>query len=128
MEAKELRISNLVHLIADGHENEPDLLILELEDYEFYENKMEYIKPIPLTEEWLLKFGFEKLNTTMSGCFVFQKGLWRVAIKVNIEETYEWVLWHERISPPTWCLSRFEYVHQLQNLYFALTGTELTIK
>ena len=55
MEAKELRISNLVHLIADGHENEPDLLIWELEDYEFYENKMEYIKPIPLTEEWLLK-------------------------------------------------------------------------
>ena len=84
--------------------------------------------PIPLTEEWLFKFGFEKLNTMMSGCFVFQKGLWRVAIKVNIEKTYDWVLWHERISPPTWCLSRFKYVHQLQNLYFALTNEELTLK
>ena len=147
MKASELRIGNLIkgiyHDYDDGIdeeiENETICKVVTLDvsgsgDYPIYVYSDEDIehfsefKPIPLTEEWLLKFGFEKLNTKMSDCFVFQKGLWRVAIKDNIEKTYEWVLWHERISPPTWCLSRFEYVHQLQNLYFALTGEELTLK
>jgi hypothetical protein len=130
MKAQELRIGNLVNHTTGqckvvGFYGE----IFRAENINKIELKSNVfnLQPIPLTEEWLLKFGFEKLNTTMSGCFVFQKGLWRVAIKVNIEETYEWVLWHERISPPTWCLSRFEYVHQLQNLYFALTGEELIL-
>jgi hypothetical protein len=130
MKAQELRIGNLVN-----HETGQCKVvgfygeIFRAENINKIELKSNVfnLQPIPLTEKWLLEFGFEKLNTTMSGCFVFQKGLWRVAIKVNIEETYEWVLWHERISPPTWCLSRFEYVHQLQNLYFALTGEELIL-
>jgi hypothetical protein len=124
MKESELRIGNL---IFDNHREivvDVDINILR----SITNNNPCLYKPIPLTEEWLLKFGFEKLNTKMSDCFVFQKGLWRVAIKDNIEKTYEWVLWHERISPPTWCLSRFEYLHQLQNLYFSLTGEELTVK
>jgi hypothetical protein len=111
MEAKELRISNLVHLIADGHENEPDLLIWELEDYEFYENKMEYIKPIPLTEEWLGKcyFKFKEL------------GLYNFSISNHIVS--------KRIFfTIDGYAKQIYYLHQLQNLYFALTGTELTIK
>ena len=129
--ANELRIGNLVNRYYEkkydfGSAVEWQPIVFQLDDFkllECYDHK-----PIQLTEEWLFKFGFEKLNTKMSDCFVFQKGLWRVAIKDNIEKNNEWVLWHERISPPTWCLSRFEYVHQLQNLYFALTGKELTIE
>jgi hypothetical protein len=138
--ASELRIGNLVEY--PNWNNDGSKAYFKIRDIYFDDGrigltngsiiipatKLAYLKPIPLTEEWLFKFGFEKLNTKMSDCFVFQKGLWRVAIKDNIEKTYEWVLWHERISPPTWCLSRFEYVHQLQNFYFALTGKELTLK
>ena len=111
MEAKELRISNLVHLIADGHENEPDLLIWELEDYEFYENKMEYIKPIPLTEEWLGKCDFK-----------FKEfGLYNFSISNRIVSKRIFFMIDGYAK-------QIYYLHQLQNLYFALTGTELTIK
>jgi len=117
MEAKELRISNLVHLIADVHENEPDLLIWELEDYEFYENKMEYIKPIPLTEEWLLKFGFE----VDYGCIILSNKRGVITIEEDLAEISSTIN-HDGFMAPC------KYVHQLQNLYFALTGEELTIK
>ncbi len=126
MKAMELRIGNY---IENTDSQMASYMVVNADVIKQNEHTMyASLEPIPLTEEWLIKFGFEKLNTKMSDCFVFQKGLWRVAIKDNIEKNNEWVLWHERISPPTWCLSRFEYIHQLQNLYFALTGEELTLK
>lgn len=72
-----------------------------------------YYKPIPLTEEWLLKFGFKKENTLHDGTSVyngtpylyFKDGYARISIK----------------TPD------IEYVHQLQNLYFSLTGEELSL-
>lgn len=77
-------------------------------------------KPIPLTEEWLKGFGFfeEKSfyergihNAIFSGCmrFKFDKltQKWRFDIG-----TYK-------------DITRVEYVHQLQNLFYALTGEEL---
>ncbi len=65
-------------------------------------------KPIPLTEEWLLKLG---------------------AKKDKIDNTY--YLSELEIMLPnffrykTSMIRRIEHVHQLQNLYFALTGEEL---
>ena len=68
-----------------------------------------FLEPIPLTEEWLLKFGFER------------SGLYHVKSQVYIYDEYglvdtgfEYRFNYRRIE--------IEYVHQLQNLYFALTG------
>jgi hypothetical protein len=80
------------------------------------------IKPIPLTEEWLLKFGFEKKYDTfefnglnVDGCVVhFSFDKW--ASEYEIENC-------DYTEVP----SDIQHVHQLQNLYFALTGEELTI-
>jgi hypothetical protein len=71
--------------------------------------------PIPLTEEWLLKFGFYKNIDTE----LFEKGGFQIEISVLKCLFYlpEFGDWHKEI----------EYVHQLQNLWFALTGEELTI-
>ena len=87
-------------------------------------------KPIPLTEEWLLKFGFilEKdlvwLREDEKEYQVYRKNISIIDIKgsyylwIGIEEddwySFEW--------------TKIEYVHQLQNLFFALTNTELEIK
>ena len=70
-------------------------------------------QPIPLTEEWLEKFGFE--YSDLNG----DSGLWKIPPfqiygKCN-QFIYEYAL-------------DVNYVHQLQNLYFAITGEELTIK
>lgn len=76
------------------------------------------IKPIPLTEQWLLDFGFEKPAHSFIG------------------DVFHLSEWDEH--PNNWCVAmnknnaiifkRLKHVHQLQNLYFALTGEELTIK
>tara|TARA_R110002126_G_scaffold289683_2_gene445252 strand:- start:4805 stop:5155 length:351 start_codon:yes stop_codon:yes gene_type:complete len=71
------------------------------------------MSPITLNEEWLLKFGFKSMRGQTIGYF---KGSFRllanpsvVWIKINQKNKY---IYH---------------VHQLQNLYFALTGEELTL-
>lgn len=76
------------------------------------------IEPIPLTEEWLFKFGFDKPAYSICG------------------DIFHLTKWDK--NPLDWCVAmnknnaiiveKLQYVHQLQNLYFALTGEELTIK
>lgn len=81
------------------------------------------LDPIQLTDEWLVKFGFVTLVSKMSGCSVFVKGDWSIATKGD----GVYVLWHKKVSPPTYNLATFQYVHELQNIYFPLTKTKLTI-
>ena len=75
------------------------------------------IEPIPLTVEWLLKFGF-----VSDGYGEYEKG----DILLDNEYTDEGVfnIMYEHYPLGIDVL----YVHQLQNLYFALTSEELTIK
>jgi hypothetical protein len=83
------------------------------------EAKSFHFKPIPLTEEWLLKLGLEKI------------GIWTFSLNLagNLDLIYYlgekgWSIGLKSYSD----FSNLKYVHQLQNLYFALTGKELTIK
>ena len=119
--ANELRLGNWVQ-----HEPYPDEIWQV--DYKLFESidlQLVECVGIPLTPEILEKAGFEKLNTEMSGCKVYQKDFWRVAYSYRDENCFK--LWHRQVSPPTWRLAEFAYIHQLQNLYFALTGEELTL-
>jgi hypothetical protein len=77
----------------------------------------ESVRPIKLTEEWLINFGFEKQ----------MEWTYKIPIKGNNFLVYY-------IGEKGWSIgnknySDFEciYVHQLQNLYFALTGLELEL-
>jgi hypothetical protein len=74
------------------------------------------IKPIPLTEEWLLNLGFYKNIDTE----LFEKGGYQIDISVLKCHFYlpDYGDWYKEI----------EYVHELQNLYFALTEQELAVK
>ena len=86
-----------------------------------------YVEPIPLTKYWLLRFGLEKREQGV--CDYFHIG-------IN-ELTHDWLfdlVWLKKIEGgyedfPFYRNGKFiiRYVHQLQNLYFALTGEELTI-
>ncbi|MBP1165050.1 hypothetical protein JOE44_001934 [Chryseobacterium sp. PvR013] len=71
--------------------------------------------PIPLTEEWLLKFGFIKVLDYP--CFRLE-GL---QIEFNGFDSQ----WGSGLLDEKTVI---KYVHQLQNLFFALKGKELTIK
>lgn len=73
------------------------------------------ISSIQLTEEWLLKFGFNEMEPSEYTYDAYSKRgiqFWNRDNKLVIEKP--------SVSYP------LKYVHQLQNLYFALTGEELT--
>ena len=70
------------------------------------------IEPIPLTEEWLLKFGFEKTSLHY---------LKKDGIIIQSEDNYFECFLGSIVV-------KLQWLHQLQNLYFALTGEELKIK
>ena len=112
MKASELRIGNFVY----QEQTIDDLEIVEA-GLGTLVNAL-CLKPIPLTEEWLIKFGFEYCDMRKEYRFdnyccvtLWASGLIDFTIE-NIE--------HFEVS--------VKYVHELQNLYFALTGEELTIK
>lgn len=69
---------------------------------------------ILLTTEWLEKFGFEKPKNR--DCYIKKRlQVWKQMAYLIEEDT---LIAH-------WIPVKLEYVHQLQNLYFALTGEEL---
>jgi hypothetical protein len=77
------------------------------------------IKPIPITEEWLTRFGFESGNGRgRSKNFYYHN-----SSPFRVEMFEEHILFKEHGNPRE--LRAIKYAHQLQNLYFALTGEEL---
>jgi len=84
------------------------------------------LEPIPLTKEWLLKFGFKHQYKTIEDQDFFEIIIdcnFKLYVslnkmKVSICKKYVGNVYSKKI----------DYVHQLQNLYFALTGEELTLK
>jgi len=88
---------------------------------EYYE-----FKPILLTEEWLLKFGFVKIKGAMVLHFLKS----HISIRGILDDRGfgmaldEDDLIDDRSSVSLWTK---KYVHQLQNLCFALAGEELEI-
>ena len=124
MNANELRIGNIVNPLCpaivkslSSIENECcckkiaeesvliNGIILSLND----------IEPIPLTEEWLLHFRFKYYR---SWNYWQIKGQHRLKVHSSNIGFYFRERFHFEI----------QHVHQLQNLYFALTGEELIIK
>lgn len=84
------------------------------------------IEPIPLTEEWLLGFGFEKSKQGSENFYHLQlRGrIWIRFIDYDCNNL-DLVQDGKIIAFP---FGVIKYAHQLQNLYFALTGEELTLK
>lgn len=74
------------------------------------------IKPIELTEEWLLKMGFQA-NGKFYTINVFEKD---ERFDIDLKG---WIGFNNMVAE-----CNINTVHKLQNLYHALTGEELTIK
>jgi len=91
-------------------------------DSEAKAEEYDSFEPISLTEEWLIKFDFG--YKSKSSCTEWSIGLF--SLTTDHEDEY---------GDPTDGYDKFyysfekevKYVHQLQNLYFALTGEELNV-
>jgi hypothetical protein len=131
IQASELRIGNLISFGSLIGFNNLICIINEIDEQgvvvKFQKNnELEWIDlfqfyPIPLTEEWLLKFGFEITKQTKE-----DNNIWTFKgneCKFELEQIIKFHLYdnmHFGIE--------VKHVHQLQNLYFALTGEELKFK
>jgi hypothetical protein len=121
MKANELRIGNLVDLgnriakvIEIAHLS---CVVVDLEETQDTIEDYERTKGIPLTEEWLVKFGVSKMdeNTFFIGGYEIEYCEKNKVFNFYLCEIGDWY-------------TSIQYVHQLQNLYFALIGEELELK
>ncbi len=127
IKANELRIGNDVYYngkhISISPEGLRELFYLSNTHTKSLTDKREYT-PIRLTTEILEKCGFLKDETEGWISDIYELDLGRKAFRIQLS-TESMILrfdagcnWSSATESP-------EYVHQLQNLYFALTGEEL---
>ena len=76
------------------------------------------IFPIPLTPEWLIKIGFESNNQIPEFLEIYRNTPY--FFQIFKFDTNTWIV--------SGCNYKLEYLHQLQNLFFALKQKELSIK
>ena len=130
MESKDLRIGNIIEYDNNG----TSITVKGLSNRNVYYNSDCYsdyksMNGIPLTEEWLLKFGFVK----QIGFYKFIGGKFKNSLEVAHNDLDKWYCYYRNFNKgevDDFVLLRndLKHVHQLQNLYFALTGQELKHK
>lgn len=133
---KDVRIGNLV--MCDGE-------VYSISPADYAETDFDHMEPIPLTEEWLERVEFQYGETIGKSSDENNDQAWSKQIS-NLDwlefqmvkgidgatkEPVSWPEWRvvnecSYIRQDFW--GQPKYLHQLQNLYYALTGEELTIK
>ena len=127
---KEFRIGNLINyrIVDEKDERKEWLEVSEIDynDLRIFGIKHEInqnYQPIEINEEWLMKFGFEKIIDN------------EFTLRYELKKDPRFDYFFSKHNLKTFGL-RFQgstffnvvkYVHQLQNFYFALTGRELNI-
>lgn len=137
METKELRIGNILHYKLSGD----NVCVRGIGKNCIWLNdnkdagpiSIEHFDQIPLTEEWLEKLGLIKRNQTEELPEELQQpdidedgDIWYTWVKgvFNLEIQSNGEIWFELYSH----YKHIKWVHELQNLYFALTEEELTLQ
>jgi hypothetical protein len=125
LKPNELRIGNWVHHKLNwSHRNDQNAL----KEFDFQIDERDFhgycectllfesdLEPILINEDWLLKIGFIKTD---------------LGYEINTF-VLKFICWNETqyfYGSITDIIVEIHYIHQLQNLYFAITGKELTLK
>jgi len=137
IEPNELRIGNLV---LDNQNRQGEIFIIEPEKVwvklktsigtSAYINDIGQIKPISLTPDWLAKMGFaenllDKYNPS-EGVYYTKEINDKKYCDLSFIDGDKNGIFEVCLFPYTDHF-RYQYVHQLQNLFFALCGQELKI-
>ena len=122
MKASELRIGNLVEKYLEPQISEwieTTVTIQTFIEIGINPDRHGY-RPIPLTEEWLVKLGFKQMYFLGAKINYYVKGSIIYSI---IDRHVEY-----KNGNINFIIRKCEHVHDLQNLYHAITGQELTLK
>ena len=123
MKANELRIGNLVEVLGKtrsvlGISNRlrPDVGYFEFEGLKT-PLKGFHLKPIPLTEERLVKLGFDNS---------FGMQWYKDGVRVSMATPTTMLFWRDEFNEDEVITLKDKYVHTLQNAWVLITGEELT--
>ena len=114
MNAKDFRIGNLVYSKSCNCNFPKGIIEVDFEAFRKIHlfDALSGLEPIQLTEEWLLNFGYEVT-------FVDFRHFYKLK-DLYLDDNFQ--------PCDTFIRYDLKYVHQLQNLYFALTQKELNYK
>jgi len=117
MEAHELRIGNYFK-VYQTEEKVYDIFYDTDEGVRFINDyNISIIEPIPLTEEWLLKSGADKVDNTE---FTINR------FRLKYQDVYKFWYVTDLIDHTAY-ITKIEYVHEYQNMFFALNGDDLKL-
>ena len=124
MEATELRLNNFVIYEDEivpvmGMENNYNGLLVKIDSNHVIDCKE--LEPIALTAEWFSRLGFKEAYRSST----------RVRFELSNYCRYDFDLSSNKILQGFLFFGNYikcNYLHQLQNIYFTLTGEELKIK
>lgn len=114
MKAKELRIGNLVSNIITGNNEQVSINTIQ----DIMNGSTDY-KPIELSDEWLKNFGFTKEHFGY-----FYDNIYELSVLTSRNNAYI-VRWGNQALVGA---EPVRYVHELQNIFFVLKGSELPVK
>ncbi len=136
MEATELRVGNIVQelqfdegvvqfshqVVVRGHD-------IELLEVNGYLDDARHFTGIPLTEELLLRLGFKEGNAVHSEGFSIDVQETDFYLRHCFHGGYYWGFnLKDKMDCELYDVLPLKYVHELQNLYYALTGKELSLQ
>jgi len=124
MESKDLRIGNIVSI------NGVELLLTSELFCLIVSGDVIKPKPIPLTEEWLIKAGFVKIAdfNGYNNCYMKDGFVISLSKGECINIHLDWVYDGEVENLPSIKCYEEIHVHELQNDFKTLTGEELTFE
>ena len=124
METRELRINNIITQYR--METRVFMLSFEIDDNIHVNGESpESCEPIPLTEDWMAKLG---LNSVVSGEWEIRisKGA-RLFVDMHYGKKDGYSCGLETMTESIY-IKDILYIHEAQNLFYSLTGKELTLK
>lgn len=135
LQAQDLRIGNFVGLnLKEFKENYFTVMETAMSNSKFttgltgegesYFFDCEDMEGIPLSPEWLERFQWTLHSNKMYWMSPFHKDF-TITQYATTEPIFYYQHENYQVTMPD---VKLEFVHQLQNLYFALTSTELTLK
>ena len=125
MKASELRIGNYIKLMFN-YEDYETIQVTSDELVDVDKKRADY-EPLLLTEDWLFKFGFKNTDKDDNDYITYTDANhdYYLQIDTRRRDGKYTILDNSFDDLRAFSMVDIVYVHQLQNLYFALTGEEL---
>ncbi len=133
MKIRDLRVGNLILFAEDSTifevteiseygvnvKNEEEETYIEIDSFE----------GIGITEDWLIKFGFKKDENKGFDSYFYSKGIFYLFHEKDFDSGFTFPILMKYGNINEYKNGRhIKYVHELQNLYFAIQQKELVMK